>query len=289
MILRRASAVAAALLLGLSAAWALLAVPELRARVTDQTATLDAGQIAALEQTLAAFEQQKGSQIAVLIVPTTEPETIEQYSIRVVDAWKLGRASVDDGALLLIAKNDRSLRIEVGQGLEGALPDALAKRIIEETITPQFKQGDFYRGIDAGIGQMISVINGEPLPEAEPGTSGSGGGNDNGGNLDWLIWAFLLLYGAGTSFKKKVGTLPVSALVGLGTGAVAGWLLGMLQFGVIAGVIATIVALVSYSIDGGRGGFGGGGGGGSYRSSGGGGGFSGGGGGFSGGGASGKW
>lgn len=291
MILRRTGALVAALLLGLSAAWALLAVPELRARVTDQTATLSAAQITGLEQPLAAFEQRKGSQIAVLIVATTAPETIEQYSIRVVDAWKLGRERVDDGALLLIAKDDRALRIEVGQGLEGALTDALAKRIIEETITPLFRQGDFSGGIHAGIAQMISVIDGEPLPEPVSGDSSSGSGlSFNGDRLEWLIWVFVVLFGIGTNFKKKIGTLPVSALVGLSTGTVAGWLLGIVQVGVVVGVIAMVVAFLSY-VFGGQGGGGGsyGGGGGSYRSSGGGGGFSGGGGGFSGGGASGRW
>lgn len=284
-MLLRVCAAFAALLLSLSAASAQLAVPELRARVTDRTATLSAAQLDGLERTLAAFEQRKGSQIAVLIVPTTAPETIEQYSIRVVDAWKLGREQVDDGALLLIAKDDRALRIEVGQGLEGALPDALAKRIIEETITPRFRQGDFAGGIDAGVAQMIGVIDGESLPEPGGARSRSGLSGDR---LDWLIGSFLVLYGFGTNFKKKIGTLPVSALVGLGTGAVAGGLLGMLQLGVVAGVIATAVAFLFYTMSGH-------GGGGSYRggysggSYGGGGGFSGGGGGFSGGGASGRW
>jgi len=269
-------------------AWAQPAVPELRARVTDQTNTLNAAQISALEQTLSSFEQQKGSQIAVLIVPTTEPETIEQYSIRVVDTWKLGRENIDDGALLLIAKNDRGLRIEVGQGLEGALPDALAKRIIEETITPLFRQGDFYAGIDAGVSQMIGVISGEALPE--PSARDSGGGEDNFRNLDWLIWAFFLLCGAGTGLKKKLGVLPVSGLVGLGTGAVAGWMIGLMQAGLVAGGIAAVLAFLFYVMDLGRGGGGYGGysSGGSY-SGGGGGSFGGGGGGFSGGGASGRW
>ncbi|HEY1078113.1 MAG TPA: YgcG family protein [Fontimonas sp.] len=288
MILRRAGLAAFALLLALGAAWAQQPLPELRARVTDRTATLSAAQVSELEQTLAAFEQRKGSQIAVLIVATTAPETIEQFSIRVVDAWKLGRERVDDGALLLVAKDDRALRIEVGQGLEGALPDALAKRIIEETITPQFRQGDFFGGIAAGVGQMIGVIDGEPLPE--PATDRSSGGG-NGDHLDWLIWVFLALYGAGTGVKKKIGTLPVSALVGAGTGAVAGWLLGAMQLGLFAGGIAAVVAFLSYTIDGSRsrGGMGGGYSGGSGRSYGGGGSFSGGGGGFSGGGASGRW
>src|SRR5574340_907947 len=124
-----------------------VAVPPLKSRVTDLTGTLSANEAVQLEQKLAAFEEKKGSQIAVLIVPTTQPETIEQYAIRVAEAWKLGRKGVDDGVLLLIAKNDRTLRIEVGYGLEGVLPDAIAKRIIDELIVPAFRQGDFAAGL----------------------------------------------------------------------------------------------------------------------------------------------
>src|SRR6185369_8890070 len=149
-----------------TAAFALadVAVPPLKARVTDLTGTLSAQQQATLEQTLAAFEQRKGSQIAVLLVPTTQPESVEEYAVRVEEKWKLGRKGVDDGALLLIAKNDRKLRIEVGYGLEGVLNDATAKRIIADEITPRFKQGDFNGGITAGVERMMKVIDGEPLP-----------------------------------------------------------------------------------------------------------------------------
>ena len=153
-----------ALLFSVSLSMAEVAVPALKSRVTDLTGTLAANETAQLEQRLAAFEARKGSQIAVLIVPTTQPETIEQYSIRVAEAWKLGRKGIDDGALLLIAKQDRTVRIEVGYGLEGVLPDALAKRIVDEVIVPEFKQGNFAGGIDAGIEQMMSVVEGEPLP-----------------------------------------------------------------------------------------------------------------------------
>jgi len=139
-------------------------IPKLESRVTDLTGTLTAEQQTALERKLAAFEARKGSQLALLIVPTTRPEEIEQYSIRVVDQWKLGRRKVDDGALLIIAKNDRTLRIEVGYGLEGVLTDATSNRIISETITPLLRTGDFYGGIAAGFDQMMRVIDGEPLP-----------------------------------------------------------------------------------------------------------------------------
>jgi uncharacterized protein len=144
-------------------------IPAFSARVIDLTNTLNASQRSALEQKLAGLQQRKGSQLAVLIVPTTQPETIEQYATRVFDQWKVGRGKVDgkwvdDGVLFLIAKNDRKMRFEVGYGLEGALPDATAKRIIDEIVAPFFKQGDFYGGIDAGVDRAVRVIDGEPLP-----------------------------------------------------------------------------------------------------------------------------
>src|SRR6476661_4920108 len=162
-----ATAFAAASMAFAAAAFADVAVPPV-ARVTDPTGTLGAAERGALEQKLAAFEQAKGSQIAVLIVPTTTPETIEQYSIRVAEAWKIGRKKIDDGALLVVAKNDRHLRLEVGYGLEGSLTDVTTKRIIDEVITPKFKSGDFAGGISAGIGRMIGLIDGETLPAPEP-------------------------------------------------------------------------------------------------------------------------
>ena len=143
-------------------------MPPLTGRVVDQTGTLSGGDIASLQQTLGAFESRKGSQIAVLIVPTTAPESIEQYSLRVAEAWKIGRRKIDDGALLVVAKDDRRLRIEVGYGLEGALNDVTARRIIDEDITPRFKSGDFAGGIAAGVDRMIRVIDGEKLPAPEP-------------------------------------------------------------------------------------------------------------------------
>jgi len=158
-----------------------VAVPALRARVTDLTATLDATQKSTLEKTLADFEAKKGAQIAVLMVPTTEPETVEQYAVRVEEVWKLGRKGVDDVVLLVIAKNDRKLRIEVGYGLEGALTDALAKRIIADDIVPRFKQGDFYGGVTAGVDRITRVIDGEalPPPRAASASHHSSGGDNN--------------------------------------------------------------------------------------------------------------
>lgn len=262
----------------------LVPVPTLTAHVTDLTQTLSTEQRSALEQKLTAFEAQKGSQIAVLIVPTTQPEEIEQYSIRVVDAWKLGRAKVDDGALLIVAKNDRRMRIEVGRGLEGALPDAIAKRIIAETITPHFKQGDFAGGIDAGVSQMMSVVQGETLPPPTRRHSRS----EDDSRLNLLFAPFIILFFMGNALRRAVGTFPASGLVGVGSGIAAFFLLGSALLGVGLGVVALIAALVMYSGSFGSGGYYGGGGGfggGSF----GGGGFGGGGGGFGGGGSSGSW
>src|SRR5260370_27322959 len=146
------------------AAHADVAVPPLTGRVVDQTGTLSSADVASLTQTLKNLEARKGSQVAVLIVPTTAPETIEQYSIRVAEAWKIGRKKIDDGALLVVAKDDRKLRIEVGYGLEGSLNDVTAKRIIDEVITPKFRSGDFAGGISAGVDRIISVIERESVP-----------------------------------------------------------------------------------------------------------------------------
>lgn len=146
-------------------AFAQQTIPQLSARVSDYTGTLSAGQKSQLEGTLSKLEQPKGSQVVVLIVPSTQPEAIEQYAMRVAENWKIGRKGVDDGVILLIAKQDRKLRIEVGYGLEGALNDAICKRIIEEIITPEFKQGRFFEGIDYGVKAIVKVINNEPLPE----------------------------------------------------------------------------------------------------------------------------
>lgn len=146
----------------------LVSIPVLQKRVTDLTQTLTLEQQNQLEAKLAAFEQQKGSQIAVLIVPTTAPEAIEQYSIRVVDAWKLGRAQQDDGVLVLVAKDDRKMRIEVGYGLEGVIPDLIAKRIISEVMAPHFRQGDFYGGINNATDKLIGLVSGEQLLAPNP-------------------------------------------------------------------------------------------------------------------------
>lgn len=280
----------AALVLAWMLCWACLAVadvavPALTGHVVDQTATLTAEQVTSLEQTLQAFEARKGSQIAVLIVPTTAPESIEQYGIRVAQQWKLGRAKIDDGALLLVAKDDRKLRIEVGYGLEGSLTDVTSKRIIDEFITPKFKDGDFAGGIAAGVDRMIRVVDGEPLPEPKPPSPGI---FDSIESIGPIAFFAVLIFGG--IFRAMFGRLLGAGVTGGLVGVVAWFALGTLGVALIVGVIGFFFTLVGDSImssGGGRGGsWSGGGGGFSGRSSGG---FSGGGGTFGGGGASGSW
>jgi uncharacterized protein len=287
----RATLLALLLCWGFAAA-ADVAVPQLTGRVVDQTGTLSSDTIATLTQTLKDFETRKGSQIAVLMVPTTAPETIEQYSIRVAEAWKIGRKKVDDGAILLIAKDDRKLRIEVGYGLEGALTDVTSQRIIDEIITPKFKSGDFAGGISAGVDQILRVVDGEPLP-APPQQH-----DDSGSGLSQLINPFnpFVIIGVlvlGAFLRSILGRLVGSVATGGLIAIVAWFIVGSLVVSLIAGAVASIFTLVSDSFGSGggvgrSGGFVGSGGGFSGGSSSGGG-FSGGGGSFGGGGASGSW
>ncbi len=290
-----------AFLLPDAGAQALQPIPKLETRVTDVTGTLTASQQSELDGKLAAFEQRKGAQVAVLIVPTTEPEAVEQYSLRVVEQWKIGRSKPDDGVLLLVARNDRTMRIEVGYGLEGVLTDAVARRIIADTIAPLFRQGDYYAGVNAGAEQIMRVVDGEQLPP--PDRRWSGGAPSTPQFLPFVIFA---VFG---------GAMVLRQLLGRGVGSVAtGGIAGLLTFAftkvlpiaVLAGLAGFLFALLTGFGGGRRGGGGGGGwpgalgGLGGMRSSGrswgggggfggGGGGFSGGGGGFGGGGASGRW
>src|SRR5579863_1420955 len=264
-----------------------VAVPTLSGRVVDQTATLSAGDISALTQRLRDLETRKGSQVAVLIVPTTQPETIEQYSIRVAEAWKIGRRKIDDGALLVVAKDDHKLRIEVGYGLEGVLTDVTASRIIGEVIVPRFRSGDFAGGISAGVDRMIAVINGEPLPALQPQQSWSLP-DHFGDAFPFLLFAVLF---GGHVLTAILGRLIVSVAAGGVVGMLAWLILGSLALSCLAAAIAFILCLLGEGIgSSGRSGWSGGGG--SFSgssSSGDGGGFSGGGGSFGGGGASGSW
>jgi uncharacterized protein len=298
---------ARAIILALTMCWAFaasadVAVPPLSGRVVDQTGTLSPGDIDRLTQILRDFEARKGSQVAVLIVPTTQPETIEQFSIRVADAWKIGRKKIDDGAILVVAKNDRKLRIEVGYGLEGALTDVTAKRIIDEVITPRFRSGDFAGGISDGVARILRVIDGEPLPAPARRPQQQ---QQQSSDLTWLlnplnpftIIGILVLGGIFRGiFGRLFGSLTTGGLIGL----VAWYIFGSLIVSALAGIVASVFTMFSDSITapgpGGRSGWSGGsssGGGGGWSSSGSSssdsGGFSGGGGSFGGGGASGSW
>lgn len=267
------------LVLALCAAfvWAQAPVPELSRRVTDLTATLSAGQAAALEDRLAAFEAKTGSQIAVLIVPTTRPEDIAQFGIRVADAWKIGREKVDDGLILLVAKDDRALRIEVGYGLEGAIPDAVAKRVVAEIIAPHFQAGDFAGGIDAGVMQLMKLIEGEALPA--PVAQAHASSNED-------VFGLLVVGGviAGFVLSQLMNRSAAAGVAALASGAVGALLIGLSPLLLFAALF--VFAAVASGFRGGGGGGWSSGGGGFGR---GGGGFRGGGGGFGGGGASGSW
>lgn len=257
--------------------WAIVGVPELSRRVTDLTATLSAEQVTVLENKLAAFEAEKGSQIAVLIISTTQPKDIAEFGIEVADLWQIGRKGVDDGVILIVAKDDRKLRLEVGYGLEGVIPDAVAKRVIAETITPYFKAGDYAGGIDAGVMQLMKLIEGEPLPKP---SESPGDRQDEGGFMFILIGGLI----AGFVLSAVIGRVMGGMLAGLGSGVVAALVLG-LTFSVALFIGLMVFFIVGVRSTGGRGwsssgGFGGSSGGGSW---------SGGGGRFGGGGASGSW
>jgi uncharacterized protein len=293
MVLPRALVAAALLCFAVFAASAEVAVPLLQARVTDLTGTLSKAQTAELEQQLAAFEAKKGAQIAVLMLPTVQPETIEQYAVRAFEKWKLGRKKVDDGVLLVIAKEDRKLRIEVGYGLEGALTDAAAKRIISDVIVPQFKQGDFAGGVLAGVSRIMAVIDGEALPA--PAAASRKGPANLPFNPEWLIAGFVLFSVINHGLRAVLGRLGAAGVMAV----VAGFIIWLVISSLIGASIAGVVAFVVSLLGGWRGNFGGGyggsGGGGSWSSgdggswSSGGGGFGGGGGRSGGGGASGGW
>ena len=265
-----------------------VAVPPLTGHVIDQTGTLTAEQKATLEQTLTAFEARKGSQLAVLMVASSAPEEIEQYALRVAEQWKLGRKKVDDGAILVVAKNDRAMRIEVGYGLEGALNDLTSKRIINETILPRFKSQDFYGGITAGVGQIIRVVDGEPLPAPSARSSqGLGGIGGIGDVQQYAPMLFIVALAVGGVLRATLGKVPGSLVTGGVVAVIAWFVVGAISMALVAGVVALFVTLLGGGMLGrGMGGHYGGGG----RGRGGGGGcFGGGGGGFGGGGASGRW
>ena len=258
-----------------------IAIPPLTARVTDLTGTLTPDQKAQLENVLAQIETTKGAQVAILMLPTTQPETIEQFGIRLAEAWKVGRKGVDDGAIVIVAKDDRRMRIEVGYGLEGEIPDVIAKRIVSDVMTPHFKQGDFYGGLQAAVEAIGKIINGEALPE--PRQRRSTNAFNLSGNIIPVAMIFVFVIGG---VLRAVLGRAAGASVGAAIAFFGAWLLlGSLFAAIIVALIAFVFTLAGGGRFGGpgMGGFGGGGFGG------GGGGFSGGGGGFGGGGSSGSW
>ncbi len=272
------------------------AIPALTAHVMDHSATLDAAQLAQLEAKLAAFEQSRGAQIVLLLVPTTQPEDIASYSQRVADSWKVGRKGIGDGLLLVVAKSDRKVRIEVAKALEGAIPDLASKRVIDEAITPRFRQGDFAGGLDAASEQIMALIRAEALPEP------AGASVLKGVRLgfDWIDLAVFIFFAvpvvAGLA-RRVMGTRLGSLVTGGAVGVIALLITSSLVIAGLAALAAMLFALLSSAArglsglawgSGHHGGWGGGGGGGFGSGSGGG--FSSGGGGdFGGGGASGDW
>ena len=285
-----ALAAGAALLFALSVA-AEVPVPPLKARVTDLTGTLSRAQSQTLESRLRDFERTKGSQIAVLMLPSTQPETAVQYGVRVYDEWKLGRKGIGDGVLIVVAKDDRSVWIVTGRSAEGPLPDATVKRIVEEDITPRFRQGDFYGGIYAGTERAMRVLEGEPLPPPRH----AGQQSPLFEHIEWIIPAFIVLLVVQGILNALFGRALGSGLTGGIAGLLAWVVVGSLLIGVIVGLIAFVFGLFSSAFRQGGGwgggwssggGFSGGGfGGGDF----GGGSFSGGGGDTAGGGAGGSW
>ena len=271
-------------------------VPPLTAHVMDATGTLSPAQKAALEAKLTAFEQSRGAQVVMLMVPTTQPEDIAAYAQRIGDSWKIGRKDIGDGLLLVVAKNDRTVRIETTKALEGAIPDLAASQIIETALTPRFRQGDFAGGLDAAADQIMARITGENLPAPQQGNAGRG----SGGGFDWTTLAVFLFFAVpigGRILSSVLGRKLGSVATGGAVGVLAWVFTSSLVIGGIAALVGMVFALISglgggLGKMGGRssgwgGGFGGGGFGGGSR---GGGGFSSGGGGnFGGGGASGNW
>jgi uncharacterized protein len=258
--------------------WAadLVPLPALSARVTDLTGTLDATQRGRLEAQLAGLDRAGRAQVAVLLLPTTQPEAIEQFGIRLADAWKIGHKGADNGLIIIVAKDDRKMRIEVGYGLEGPIPDAIAKRIIAERMAPRFKQGDFFGGLTDAVTMLAAALEGEAAPAVKPVPQASSGGDDF---MTWLIPLFLFS-GLAHKFFGLIGSL---AIAGFG-----GWLAYSafisLPLAVAAGLLVFLLSFARFG-----GGLGSGGGWSSGGGSSSGGGFSGGGGSFGGGGASGDW
>ena len=233
-----------ALLGGLPAgpALAVQTVPALSARVIDQTGTLRAEQLRALEAKLQAFEQAKGTQIVVLMVPTTAPEDIVDYTQRVGDAWKIGRKEVGDGLLVVIAKNDRTLRIATSKTLEGAVPDLAGRQVIDRAMTPRFREGDFAGGIEAGLDQLMALVRGEKLPEPQAAGQPT---SDGSGWIGLLALCFFVIPPVARLLGLLIGRKAAALLTGAGVGALAWLISASVLIGVGAALMAGLFALAS--------------------------------------------
>ena len=230
--------------IGLAGAQGVQPVPPLTAHIIDQTRTLDPIQVKGLEDKLMAFEQAKGTQIAILMIGTTQPEDIASYANRVGNAWKIGRKGIGDGVLVVVAKDDRKVRIEVAKTLEGAIPDLAAQRIIDSAMTPNFRKGDFATGLHGAVDQLIARINGEALPEPQRAPARASGGP----GIDWMNLAIFLFIGvsvAGGVLRAMLGRKLGSAVTGVGTGAIAFFLTSSLVIGAVAAVVALLFLLLS--------------------------------------------
>ena len=222
----------------------LLAVPALSAHVIDQTGTLDASQRGAMEQRLAEIEQKEGSQLVVLMVRSTAPEDIAAFANRVGNAWKIGRREVGDGVLIVVAKDDRKMRIEVAKTLEGAIPDLAAARIIDQAMKPRFRSGDFAGGLNAAIDQLAALIAGEPLPEPEPVQART----TSTSYSNWLNFAgvgFFAVLGLGHLVRAIFGMRVGALLMGGGVGVVAFFLTASVLLALGAGVGALLLVLLT--------------------------------------------
>lgn len=272
----------------------LQSVPALTGRVVDVTQSLSTAETQSLESKLADWEARTTNQLVVLMVPTTQPEPIESFGLRVAEAWKIGRRGQDNGALFVIAKNDKKMRIEVGYGLEGTLTDVTSRRIIAENVAPLFSKGQFAAGIEAGVDRIIAVVGaGQPLPEQTQSRRAAAKPGFDIGAL--LLLLFIVVPVVGGILRRIFGKL-LGSTVGAGVLGFAAWIVAGSLFVAVAAAVVGFMVMIFSGIGSGlgrrggvffpsAGGWGGGGGG----FSGGGGGFSGGGGSFGGGGASGGW
>ena len=222
------------------------AIPPLTARVMDTSGTLDAVQTQALEAKLAAFEKARGAQIVILMVPTTLPEDITDYAQRVGDAWKIGRKDIGDGLLLVVAKNDRTVRIATTKTLEGAIPDLAAKQIITNAITPRFRQGDFAGGLNAAADQIMARISGENLPA--PAEASKNSMHKKIVGFDWgdfAIFLFIAVPIAASILRKMIGRKPAAILVGVGIATLAFLITRGITISIVAGAVAVIISLIN--------------------------------------------